>query len=74
MIAGIDSNFVAAITHTYGCYTEVLEVYSVIDGSVIMSFEVEGGQVKPGVNFINILHANFSYKHLFSSFSLVTCK
>jgi len=28
----------------------------------------------PGVNFINILHANFSYKHLFGSFSLVTCK
>jgi len=27
----------------------------------------------PGVNFITILRANFSYKHRFSSFSLVTC-
>jgi len=26
-----------------------------------------------GVNFINILPANFSYKHCFGSFSLVTC-
>jgi len=28
----------------------------------------------PGVNFINILHANFLYESLFGSFSLVTCK
>jgi len=28
----------------------------------------------PGVNFINILRENFSYKHCFGSFSLVTCK
>jgi len=27
-----------------------------------------------GVNFIKILRANFSYKPLFSSFSLVTCE
>jgi hypothetical protein len=33
---------------------------------------VAGGQ--SGVNFINILHSLFSYKSLFSSFPLVTCK
>jgi len=30
-------------------------------------------ELPAGVNFINIVRANFLYEHCFSSFSLVTC-
>ncbi len=35
--------------------------------------DVGADTVTPVVNFINILRTNFSYKHSFGSFSLVTC-
>jgi len=44
---------------------------SVKSGSTISS---SGDLGTEGVNFINIIHLNFLYKHLFGSFPLVTCE